>query len=77
MGASTESILLVARLDEMGVLALHDGQTLVDLAMAIDVIQQGEPANGEPAWSEAEMQQRVEEERRERAALPTPEPADA
>ena len=44
MSASIESILIVARLDEMGVLALHDGQTLADLARAIDAIQQ-EPAD--------------------------------
>ena len=63
MGASMEAISLVARLDEMGVLALHDGQTLADLAMDIDAIQAGEPINDEPARSEAEMRQRMLEVR--------------
>lgn len=36
MSTSTEAISLVARLDEMGVLALQDGQTLADVAMVID-----------------------------------------
>ena len=39
MSISIKSILLVARLDEMGILALHDGQTLADVAEAIDAIQ--------------------------------------
>ena len=36
MSTSTEAISLVARLDEMGVLTLQDGQTLADVAMVID-----------------------------------------
>ncbi len=39
MGISMKAILLVARLDEMGVLTLRNGQTLLDIAEAIDVIQ--------------------------------------
>jgi len=69
MGASIEAISLVACLDQMGVLALHDGQTLADLAMAIDAIRQGEPANGEPERSESEMQQRMMAEYQEKAAI--------
>ena len=49
MGASIESMLLVARLDEMGILNPHDGQTLADIALAIDVIQRGNKPDGDRA----------------------------
>jgi len=42
MEVSIESMLIVARLDEMGVLDLCEGQTLADIAMALDLVQQGE-----------------------------------
>ncbi len=48
MSASMTSMLLVARLDEMGILALHEGQTLADLAMAIDAIGRGVTNHDEP-----------------------------
>ena len=35
-GISMESILIIARLDEMGVLSLKEGQTLLNLAQAVD-----------------------------------------
>ncbi len=40
MGVSMESLSLVARLDEMGVFALNEGQTLANLAAAIDTVQE-------------------------------------
>lgn len=40
MKISMEAILLVSRLDEMGVLTLNEGQTLADIAEAIDRIQE-------------------------------------
>ena len=36
MSISTEAILLVARLDEMEILVLRDGQTLADVARIVD-----------------------------------------
>ena len=47
MSASVEAILLVARLDEMGILKPHDGQTLAGVALAIDVILRGDKPDGE------------------------------
>lgn len=42
--ASVESMSIVARFDEMGVLALHDGQTLLDLAVVLDAALSPEPS---------------------------------
>ena len=36
---SMKSLLIVARLDEMEILSLHKGQTLADIARAIDEME--------------------------------------
>ena len=38
-GVSMKSILIVARLDEMGFISLQDGQTLADVAKAIEEME--------------------------------------
>lgn len=38
-GVSMKSILIIARLDEMGFISLHDGQTLADVAKALDEME--------------------------------------
>ena len=39
MKISMKSIIIVARLDEMGFISLQDGQTLAEVAKAIDEME--------------------------------------